>query len=120
MEICFSAPSKKLVVFRNVDNFYSWSGDYDGLPIVAVIPLKGARRCVLLLDHGAKSVSNFRNLLCIDQAGEPVWVAKLPSTTDTFKRVWEEDDIIKANTWDGFLVRLDKNTGVQLEIKFVK
>jgi hypothetical protein len=106
-------------VGQNPDGSYSWTGRYKNLPIIDVSPQEGAR-CIILLDPDARNASVFENLLCIDRTGQAVWVAKLPSTTDVFLNMHIVGNEIRAYTWEGFLVFLDKESGVTTRTEFVK
>jgi len=120
MSTVFSSPRHGLFVSQNADGSYAWSGQYNGVSIVRVIPLDGVSRCVLLLDPDASQRQAFENLLCIDRGGGAVWTARLHTSPDVFLGIVPTDEGIWANTWSGWRVLLDPNTGAELRGSFVK
>jgi hypothetical protein len=120
MSIAFSTLDECIVVSENADGSLSWSGKYRGASIERAIPIDGGKRCVLLLDPDASQRSVFENLLCIDRSEKPIWFAKLLGNPDCFVRVDQTDEGILANTFSGWRVVLDQNTGMQLKTVFTK
>ena len=122
MSIVFSS-LQRIVVSRNPDGSYSWGGQYGGVDIKHAIPSDDGRRCVLLLDRdwgSANKRSTFENLVCIDQNGATIWVAKLPMTSDDFVTVQLTPEGLRATTWSGWSLLLDQETGAELGRTFVK
>lgn len=93
---------------------------YDGIAIKSAIPIDGGRRCILLLDPDANQHAEFENLLCIDQNGATVWVAKLPASQDAFISMDSKDEGVWASTWSGFRMLFDTHSGFELQRTFVK
>lgn len=120
MSVIFSSLHQGVVVSRNPDGSYSWSGQYNGADIKRAVPSDDGRQCVLLLDPDASKRSAFENLLCIDRKGTPVWTAKLPTSPDVFLDVTSNPEGLLAKTWSGLKVLLDQHTGVELKRIFVK
>jgi hypothetical protein len=120
MTILFTSPSQGITVSRQADGSYSWSGQYGGMSLKGAVPIDKGRRCILLIDPDASKSTVFENLLCIDQGGGLIWTAKLPSSPDVFISVSGGADGIRANTWSGFRVSLDENTGIEKRREFTK
>lgn len=120
MGLDFSSPRHGIVVTQNMDGSYSWTGSYGGTPIIGAIPSEKGQNCVVLLDPGAGDRLVFENLLCIDCDGTIIWAAKLPSMPDCFVGMDRKPNGILANTFSGFLILMDSETGAELESKYVK
>ncbi len=66
-----------------------------------------------------------RNVYRINAAGEFVWQISSPPSTRyaraPFTRVWRTDTgQLAASRWDGFIYRVDFETGIATEIDFYK
>lgn len=120
MSIIFSSIQPRIVVSRNEDGSYSWLGQYNGMSIQQAIPIDEGAHCVLLLDPDASGRSAFKNLLCIDVKGWPIWSAELPASPDVFLDVSLNSEGLLAHTWSGMAIILDGNTGRELHRKFNK
>lgn len=120
MNIIFSSLQPEIVVTQNADGSYAWSGQYNGASIKRAIPIDEGKHCIILLDPDANKRSAFENLLCIDRKGEPIWIAKLPTSPDVFLDASLSSDGLLAHTWSGLQVLLNGNTGRELERKFAK
>jgi hypothetical protein len=120
MSVVFSSLDRGVVVLRHPDGSNSWSGEYNGASIKCAVPSDDGKHCVVLLDPDASKRQVFENFLCIDRKGAPVWIAKLPSIPDVFLRVTSTPQGLLANTFSGFQVLLDQNTGAELKSIFVK
>ncbi len=119
MAIIFSAV-QKITVSHNADGPYSWSGKYGGVDIKCALPSNDGKRCVLLLDPDAMQRPTFENLLCIDELGLAIWVARLPESSDFFLSVDHGTEGLRAATWSGWKLILDSATGAELKRTFVK
>jgi hypothetical protein len=120
MSVVFSSLHQGVVVSRNPDGSYSWSGQYNGAAIKSAVPIDDGKHCILLLDPDASKRSAYENLLCIDRKGSPVWTAKLPTSPDVFLEVTLTPEGLFAKTWSGLKVLLDQHTGAELKRIFVK
>jgi hypothetical protein len=120
MSVVFSSPQLGIVVSRQADSSQSWSGQYNGVAIKSAVPIDAGKLCVLLLDPDANQRSAFENLLCIDQQGNRIWTAKLPTSPDVFVRINMKAEGIWANTWSGFKVLFDERSGAEIRRSFVK
>ena len=78
----------------------------------------GAR--VVLLDCDSESAPRFENLSCYNSDGTLRWIAGLPQTHDAFVSVALDADLVRANSWRGYLVWLDTKTGALVRSEFVK
>lgn len=119
MGIMFSSV-QKITVSRNADGSYSWSGKYAGIDIKCALPSDDGKRCVLLLDPGASRRPIYENLLCIDESGQRIWVARLPDSTDAFVSVHPSGEVLRATSWSGWSLLLEPDTGAEIKRTFVK
>lgn len=119
MAIVFSSV-QKITVSRNADGSYSCSGKYAGVDIKGALPSDDGKRCVLLLDPDAMQCPAFENLLCIDEFGQTIWVARLPESSGAFVSMGRGAEGLRATTWSGWKLILDPNTGAELKRTFVK
>lgn len=73
----------------------------------------GAGRRIVLYDWIDRDEPRFRNLVCLDGAGQVVWRADLPDATlpDCFTRIERDDGAIVAHTDRGARLRLSPGTG---------
>jgi hypothetical protein len=120
MTVVFSSPHLGIVVRQQADMSYKWSGNYNGAVIKRAIPANEGTCCILLLDPDASRRSVFENLLSVDQKGNLVWTAKLPANPDAFLEISPVSQGISANTWSGFQLLLDRDTGAELRRIFTK
>jgi outer membrane protein assembly factor BamB len=120
MSIIFSSLHHRIVVTKNADGSFSWTGQYNNTPIKCVIAIDNGNRCILLLDPDASTRPAFENLFCIDKNGNTIWTAKLPTSPDVFVEIIPTSDGVLAKTWSGFSVLLNQNTGIELKRKFIK
>ncbi len=91
-----------------------WQGRPFGCSVEKIMPLPGQPNCIVLIDHYEFSQSEYRhlsNLINISPEGEIIWTAQLPQTKDSFVDFDWEDNILFANSWSGFRVRIDLETG---------
>jgi outer membrane protein assembly factor BamB len=108
-------------VTQNPDGTLSWSGIYDETLVKSVLPVRSGDHSAILLDPDANLRSIFfENLLCIDQAGTPIWKAKLPTSPDVFVTAIVDSEGIWATTWSGFRIQIDKYTGIGIQRVLVK
>ena len=99
----------------------SWVGKPLGCAASAVLPVVGAADAVVLLDPDAHMKEPFRNLVRISAGGAVIWRAELPGRTDDAYVAVRFDGIqLQANTWSGYLVTLDIDSGRVLEATFTK
>jgi hypothetical protein len=62
-----------------------------------------------------------RNIIRRDEQGKILWdVEPLPEAEDCFVKVWWEGEFLLANSWSGYLVTIDPETGIWLDSVFVK
>jgi outer membrane protein assembly factor BamB len=120
MSIVFSSVDRGIVVTLDADGSPSWSGRYKGAPIKQAIPIDYGRLCILLIDPDVNQAPVFENLFCIDVSGNPVWIAKVPSSPDVFLEIIMGDDGLLAKSWSGFSVLLNKDTGSEIKRNFSK
>jgi len=108
------------IVIRAEDGTVRWQGRPEGYPVKALSPLPrdGA---IVLLDYMA-GPKNFANLLRVREDGTVAWRVDPPdaSGNDAFVEFrWDLDELI-ANSWSGYLVRIDLETGSIKDRAFVK
>ena len=63
-----------------------------------------------------------QNLVCFDPAGQVRWKAEFPTSdpTDCFIEVRVEKDLVLANSFSGYLIKIDPATGRTLQTQFTK
>lgn len=115
----FSIPGHEFAVFQAEDGAISWSGNYQGMKVVAALLIDDAR-CLVLLDMAASKQKVFENLLCVERSGNVVWKAELPDQPDAFVSFQKTAEGLVANTWSGYRVVLNPTTGKLVERQFVK
>jgi len=115
----FSIPGHEFAVFRAEDGAISWNGSYQGMKVVAALPMDAAR-CLVLLDMAASKQEVFENLICVERTGNVVWKAELPDQPDAFVKFELTADGLRAWTWSAWMLRLDPATGKAIERQFVK
>jgi hypothetical protein len=76
---------------------------------------------LVLFDWETGSGSD-ENLVCLEPNGRVRWRAKLPTNdpSDCFVAVRLDRDLVRANSWSGYAVRLDPATGRTLRTQFTK
>ncbi len=84
------------------------------------LPFNYGSMCVILLDPDSSNELRFENLFCINRKGAVVWRAHLPGSPDSFISAFESEDGIVANTWSGFHIVIDKDTGKEKIRQFTK
>ncbi len=109
-----------VVVKDEVDRVI-WKGKPDGFPATAIVPLPNSDDAIVLLDYMA-GPKNFANLFRITPDGRVVWRAAPPesSTSDAYVEVRWRGDTFLANSWSGYLVQIDLETGKPSSSEFVK
>jgi|HubBroStandDraft_1064217.scaffolds.fasta_scaffold1214561_1 outer membrane protein assembly factor BamB len=97
-----------------------WAGKPKGMRPTSLLPIQGSNDCIVLCDPGAQP-RGFKNLFRVTPNGDVAWEADLPSSgEDFYLSVRYTNDVVLANTWSGFLVQLDLNTGRVARRTFVK
>jgi hypothetical protein len=85
-----------------------------------MLPLRKDNACLVLLDPAATKKPNFENLLKVRQDGAVEWKAELPDSHDAFVSMHDCGDHVEANTWNGYHVEIDLNSGRTRNVRFVK
>jgi hypothetical protein len=117
----FSAPDLTLDARTEEDGPVYTRGLYKGIPIAKAAVLEGEMRCLVLLDpHNRPEQRRFQNLFCISCNGETIWTAPLPETHDAYAYFRLSGERIMANSYSGFLVTLETNTGRVVDQVFTK
>jgi hypothetical protein len=109
------------LAIRDEDGVIRWRGRPDGYPVKALSPVPGNVGAVVLLDYLA-GPKNFPNLMLVGPDGLVTWRAPLPDTAGNDAYVefrWDGDDLL-ANTWSGYLIRIDPMTGSLKDRVYVK
>lgn len=77
---------------------------------------------LVVFDWSPYTDARLENLVLVDAAGFFVWAAQLPDGTfpDCFVGVRVYGGTLSANTWSGYVVTLDPQTGRILAQHFVK
>ena len=111
---------QRLRVCSAPDGSVSWQGDYEGMPVIAMLSVKSNLAWIILLDPLATKQPTFENLLCIAHDGRVLWRAELPETHDCFVEVQVRPVGPIAATWSGYRVKLNPDTGRIAEWQFAK
>jgi hypothetical protein len=85
----------------------------------------GTDRIVLVNPDLAPLDRPFQNLLRVDNQRRPVWQASLPPGNasdwhDSYVEIRWEDSYLAANTWSGWFVLIDPDTGDIRKAEFAK
>jgi outer membrane protein assembly factor BamB len=117
--VVFSIPSLQFRVLRTETGELEWEGDYQGMKVIATLPIDNDQKCLILLDLVPGRSGRFQNLVCVGGDGKAVWTAQHVQSHDPFVSI-QSNDGLYANTYQGYRVRLDPQTGSILETEFVK
>jgi len=90
------------------------------VPVLQVLALPGGNGCLVLLDPSATKDPTFENLLKVGADGAVVWRAELPKSHDAFVSVSNCSDHVEAQTWNGYRVEIDLESGRAKKTWFVK
>jgi hypothetical protein len=77
-------------------------------------------RCVILLQPDIQLHGAFENLFCIERDGSKRWTAALPETHDAFVEVRIVSGELRANSWSGYLLTFNRDSGQVIHQEFVK
>lgn len=99
-----------------------WRGRPLGYPVKSVIPLVAEDGCIVLCDPDAQLGGYFENVLRIACDGSVLWRAPMPSSRndDCYTAIGYDADALVANSWSGYRVRIDPNSGRLLESSLTK
>ena len=76
---------------------------------------------IVLLDYDQASQSKlWTNLRRVTAAGDLVWGASAPSSSDIFTNVDWRDGRLVAWTWQSFMITVDHETGKPIGVLFTK
>ena len=109
------------LIIRDEQGRVRWRGKPAGYRVQALSPLEKDGGVIVLLDRMAGPKS-FANLLRVQTDRAIAWQANPPdhSGSDAFVEFrWDGDELI-ANSWSGYLLRLDPITGAVRSQVFVK
>jgi hypothetical protein len=90
------------------------------VPVLQVLTLPGGDGCLVLLDFSATKKPTFENLFKVGTDGAIVWKAELPQSHDAFVSMSDCGDHVEANTWNGYRVEIDLESGRAKRTWFVK
>lgn len=99
-----------------------WRGRPFGLPVKRLFPLSARDACIVLCDPDAQLCGRFENVMRISGDGSVVWRAALPSAAgdDCYTELGCERDVIVAQSWTGYRVRIAPSDGALLDFTFTK
>jgi hypothetical protein len=118
----YAALGEDLVVQDAAGTRTVWRGRPDGHPVRSVLPVADASGCIVLLDYSRGPPGAFPNLIRCRPDGSVEWRAALPTTagSDAYVRVsWDEGRLL-ANSWSGYQVVVDPDTGRITSSTFTK
>jgi outer membrane protein assembly factor BamB len=118
----FTVESGRLIAWDAATGEIRWQGELLGAPVSDVKAIPGTERAVVLLDYISRSSGPFQNLACVDEDGQVVWTASLPSASNTDAYVSFElgRETIFANSWSGYQVQIDLLSGSIRDKSFTK
>ena len=122
MKHVYEAQKGELIVRDRVTDRKVWHGSPEGYPVKEAVALEGTDDCIVLYPYMSSQQRVFGNLVRCRCDGSVVWRAELPetSTLDAYVAVQLGNEGLTANTWSGWLVTLDSNTGRILSTRFTK
>jgi hypothetical protein len=99
-----------------------WSGKPLGYRASVVLPIDRSTDCVVLCDPDEQRIGRFRNLVRLRANGSIAWQADLPPTygDDAYVAVRSPAAQLVANTWSGYRVDVDLDSGRILSTIFTK
>jgi hypothetical protein len=116
----FSSPVLSFRVFQNTTGAFQCEGHYQGIQVLAAMPINDNSKCVILLDPTANKEPRFENLLCVARDGSVVWRAELPESDGAVVSFKITEAGLFANTWSGYYVQINGSNGKIIEREFVK
>jgi len=118
----YSQVGEELLVEDAISGTQVWRGKVDNHPVSMIFPLAGTEDCLVLLGRVAGSPKVFENLVRCRPDGSIVWRAELPEPRggEAYVHVSWCGAEIAANSWSGFKVILDPETGKIRSAKFTK
>jgi outer membrane protein assembly factor BamB len=138
----FAIVNGNLQIRDSVSNKILWEGKPKGIRVNKILPDPTLNKCFVLLssedwrDRKKVTEVSFRNILCIGQNGNIIWVSELPvsSEDDYGLLLWSKDYqtiISKSNvvfregtiigvSFSGYLVELDPENGRILQKLIIK
>jgi|SoiMethySBSTD1v2_1073268.scaffolds.fasta_scaffold2517946_1 hypothetical protein len=93
-----------------------------GEPVHHLVELPDGAGVVMVLDWSNKLESRLQNLVCVAHDQSVKWRAELPQTggPDCFVHTSMDGTLVRANTWSGYAIWIDPETGRALKSEFVK
>ncbi|HCO03147.1 MAG TPA: hypothetical protein DIT48_07270 [Actinobacteria bacterium] len=87
-----------------------------------ILQIPDEARAIILLDHTGTRPGQRENLIAINQRGEILWLAKLPTSsgTDFFGEMELLDEGVSAFSWSCHRVLIDPKTGETMDDRFTK
>jgi hypothetical protein len=104
----------------------TWHGWPDGKPVHSVLAIPDSDDAVVILEHeagprsGHGRVRGWANLVRVGADGDIVWRAAAVGPQDSWIDVYWSTAGLFGNTWSGFLVKLDPDTGRELSRELVE
>jgi hypothetical protein len=90
------------------------------VPVLQVLTLPGGDGYLVLLDFSATKKPTFENLFKVGTDGAIVWKAELPRSPDAFVSMRHCGKHVEAQTWNGYRVEIDLESGRATNTWFVK
>ena len=104
-------------------NDFSDDGKVLGVGVLDIQDVPGEESAIVLLDYMEMGGGSVRNLVKVRPGGVIIWIADLPHTGP--RECYLSIDLsvggqVFANTWNGYRVAIDADTGSVLGMKFTK
>ena len=118
----FSVLDREVVVTDLSSGSVLWAGRPLGRAVLQLVQMPDGFRAVVLLDYYGSPHDDRENLVAIDESGQILWRAELPtaSSTDAFTEFELVEEGISAFSWSGHRVLIDPCTGDTLDDDFAK
>jgi hypothetical protein len=108
------------------DAHVTWHGWPDGKPVQSVLPIPGTDDALVILEYeaGPRSkhgrIRGWPNLVRVQADGGVLWRrAAAIDTQDSWVDVYWSGGRLIGNTWSGFIVTLNPETGMEISREFV-
>ena len=121
MTVHFHLQDNELVI-RRASAELVWRGMPGGWPARTVIELPDEDAAIVLVQRPGRASWAISNVLKVSGTGSIVWEAEIGAFAgaDTYVGIRWTDGKLTANTWTGWLAKLDPATGRILGQTFVK
>jgi len=118
----FFQENNQLIIASNLGRV-TWKGQPFNWPVSKVIELPENESAIVLLNYYQWDESRGFNLVKIDKIGKVLWQATEKTgqmSKELISDIQLKENILFANTWNGDLLKVDKETGSLTPLCFTK